>query len=415
MSGMRRPSHRPGSIFSVVVIIAAFAACGAPHLAATDAPQPVPATYFGAHMIHLFDSHHAAWPSVSIGAQRLWDTGIQWVDIEASPGVFDFSHMDAQVALARQHGATVLYTLGQTPPWASSDPNEPCYYGPGRCAPPSDSSNSWQWYVQSVAMRYKGQIEAYEIWNEPNGPYWSGTMKQLVELTRIAASTIHAVDPNALVVGPAITGYLGGSGITYLDELLNAGLGDAIDVVSYHCYLETSNSPEDLIILTREIRRTMESHGVYKPLWDTESNWHGRTFPDDLAQAYVARDALLHWCLGYARRYWYAWDIIGQPGLRFVQDDYATLAPAGIAYGTIQRWMRDATVTDCKPDNNNIWSVTLQKDGKATHVVWLAADSGAAPLAIPRAWGATQQTDLYGNVSGIDGDIEVSAVPRLLS
>jgi beta-glucosidase/6-phospho-beta-glucosidase/beta-galactosidase len=41
----------------------------------------------------------------------------------------------------------------------------------------------WRTFVRAVATRYKGQIEAYEIWNEPNlKMFWTGSVEQLVTI-----------------------------------------------------------------------------------------------------------------------------------------------------------------------------------------------------------------------------------------
>lgn len=55
----------------------------------------------------------------------------------------------------------VLFTLGQTPRWASYKPNEPSVYGPGRGSPPKSISD-WSAFVAAMARRYRGRIHAYE-------------------------------------------------------------------------------------------------------------------------------------------------------------------------------------------------------------------------------------------------------------
>lgn len=55
----------------------------------------------------------------------------------------------------------VLFTLGQTPAWASSSPSEPSVYGPGRGSPPKNVAD-WSAFVAAMARRYKGRIDAYE-------------------------------------------------------------------------------------------------------------------------------------------------------------------------------------------------------------------------------------------------------------
>src|SRR5580658_6509043 len=98
--------------------------------------------------------------------------------------------------------------------------------------PPADNAepanlDDWRTYVRTVVSRYKGRIEAYEIWNEPNlRDFWTGTLDQMLTLTKEASQIIHSVDPKALVVSPSATADYG---IPWLSEFLNKGGGQYVD------------------------------------------------------------------------------------------------------------------------------------------------------------------------------------------
>jgi hypothetical protein len=59
-------------------------------------------------------------------------------------------------------------------------------------------------FVSAVANRYKGRVDAYEIWNEPNlSAEWGGkapSAVEYVELLRASYQAIKQADPQAMVV-----------------------------------------------------------------------------------------------------------------------------------------------------------------------------------------------------------------------
>jgi GH35 family endo-1,4-beta-xylanase len=158
--------------------------------------------------------HH--WPSVTFGYWRLWDAGVSWPQVETARGVYDFGLLDQYVALAQQHNVKMIYVLGNTPQWTSTDPNHVGTQGlPGATAPPSNMQD-WQDYVTTVVTRYKGKIFAYEIWNEVDlDGYWTGSVNQMVQIAQMAYQTIKQIDPAATVLSPSL---VAGNGRDYMKK-----------------------------------------------------------------------------------------------------------------------------------------------------------------------------------------------------
>ena len=130
---------------------------------------------------------------------RIWDSGMKWANIRTAPGVFDWSKMDQTVTVLAQNpncAMSIIYTLGNTPIWASAcsgqaDPSlclpgptssgfgggVQCAPGDGSldfsCTPPSDVNSDgtrtdpqFQTFIAALADRYAGKIAYYEVWNE---------------------------------------------------------------------------------------------------------------------------------------------------------------------------------------------------------------------------------------------------------
>ncbi|MGI8687794.1 MAG: beta-galactosidase, partial [Thermomicrobiales bacterium] len=113
------------------------------HVGAADAmlPSPptavIPPSLFGMHVHRATTGTH--WPRVPFKTWHFWDANVMWSDLEPQRGVYQWSELDALVALAQQHGVEPVLVLGLTPTWASARPEQVSDYGPGTSpAEPAD-------------------------------------------------------------------------------------------------------------------------------------------------------------------------------------------------------------------------------------------------------------------------------------
>lgn len=292
---------------------------------------------------------------------------------------------------------------------------------------PPKNLEDWKTYVRTVATRYKGRIHYYEIWNEPNlTDFYTGTPRQLVELTKEAQAILKEVDPTNRIVSPSGTGP---GGVPWLREFLKSGGGQYVDIVGFHLYV-TPKPPEDMVTLTRQVWGVMSEFGIRNhELWDTESGWHianrntvvkptaatgygSEVLTFDEASAYVARAYILLWGSQVSRFFWYAWDN-GTMGL--TEADGRTLKPPAIAYGQIEKWLVGARMTSCNSDNANTWTCEITRNGDYVgHVMWNPDRTIRFP--VPRNWGTSQLRDLSGGHRGISAgsSVDVGPAPVLL-
>jgi hypothetical protein len=359
--------------------------------------------------------HRAAtttpWPTVPLGEWRLWDTYVTWPYLEPHKGQFRFNTLDGYVFLASQHNAGVLLPLGLSPGWASARPLEKSVYQLGSAAEPRDMED-WRAFVRTVATRYKGRINAYEIWNEPNLPeFCSASVDQILALTREAFQIIHEIDPNAIVVSPSATE---SKGLSWLSEFLRKGGGQYVDVIGYHLYVNPE-PPEAMVPLVQQIRQIMASNGLgSKPIWNTEANWFSpKPFPsEELAAAYLARSYILNWAAGVRRFYWYAWDnrvVL----VATTEENNQTLKPAGRAYGTVYHWLVGARMDGCNRDANHTFVCQLTRDGSLEWIVW--NPDGARTFDVPQSWQIKSVTPLLAEPYALTGVVSsIGPVPVLL-
>lgn len=323
------------------------------------------------------------WPTMPVYGLRLWDTATGWGQINTDKGVYDWSTLDLWIGAAAAHNDQLIYTLGMTPTWASSGPNDDtCDYGTGFCYPPndlnSDGTGTDQHFIDFVTAiaQHAPTITLWEMWNTPHDTFqWKGTDAQLVRMTQDANTYIKKYIPNALIISPA-NGQLNypypGSNCTMADKLggyLAAGMGKYIDIVALHTYYTTV--PEDIVPVVQCYLSTMATYNISSlPLWSTEGAWG---FNTSLAGTnnqigFLARLYLLLWSNGVQRHYWYAWDDLNTGTL----SSDGVPNTVGTAYAQVESWMQGRTMnTLCAQASSGIWTCGLTgSNGYAAQAVW---------------------------------------------
>jgi polysaccharide biosynthesis protein PslG len=227
-------------------------------------------------------------------ASSMRDLGVGWTRLTLSwasaepskKGSLDSTYLNqfsAALSLARGTGAHVIVDVYQAPQWASGSTDKD--------APPQ-SAKDYQDFIWQMAYRFKGQVDAYEIWNEENlGRYWGGSVNPgaYANLVKMAYWGVKSADPGAQVV-------FGGMSMNDWDFLQSAynavpDLGNYYDVMAIHPYSAVW-SPDlvrfdgngrittDSFAGYREVRRVMLDHGNDKPLYFTEMGWSTTSQPN---------------------------------------------------------------------------------------------------------------------------------------
>ena len=365
-----------------------------------SAQQATPATFFGLQMNSGTISEQP-WPSVSFKGTRLWDAAVHWADINTANGVYDWTLLDKWLADAQANDVRLLYTFGEVPTWASSNPNDStCAANPGSCDPPKDlnadgtgTDQYWKDFVTTLVTHNKnsttGHITKWEIWNEGlgNPRRWTGTIPQLIRMAQDASTIIKAANPTAGVLTPSFGPELRDSR-ALLDSYLAAGGGKYADEISLHGYVATQGSagePEDLIGYMSFTRAILAKYGQSnKQVWDTEASW-GETsnngFTDqDLQAAFLARFYLVHRSLGISRFYWYQWNnkLSGGLWIPNTKDPRlpGTLLKPGVAYTQMFNWMVGARLSSPCTASGTVWTCQFRRrGGYQAQAIWDTAAS----------------------------------------
>lgn len=161
---------------------------------------------------------------------------IEWSLYEPSAGNPNWDPIDQMVDAMDASGVNILLSVTSAPGWARDSDQEK--------GPPTDYT-AFANFVGELAQRYKGRVDAYEIWNEQNlRREWntaSGiSAEAYVELLKLAYTAIKLSDPEAIVVtgGLAPTGFNDGVNAiddrVYLRMMYEAGVADWSDAIGAH-------------------------------------------------------------------------------------------------------------------------------------------------------------------------------------
>lgn len=390
---------RWGILIQAAVLSLTQVACADTYLQATKGQgQEITAAYFGVHFHRLLVLPHenavqTQWPLLSFGTLRLWDSVTRWADIAPRGGVWDFERLDQYVNTAVAHGATVLYTLGSTPRWASARPNEVCPYGQGCGAEPVRMAH-WEEYVRRTAQRYGDRIAAYELWNEPNFSdiprdrgrpgFYTGSVFQMVEMARVARKVLDDYSPGAMLCTPGFV-----NGPDRLDLFLAAGGKKYVQAICYHLYSENS---EHFVRQILEIRSIMKRHGLENlPLWNTETGVEtlSKTDPSsgiaarsrEEAVARMSQMLILGAAAGLERFDYYAWD---NERSGMVSANGGHLAGYE-AMQRLQKWLLGARLKACQV-NGDVVRCDGERGQDRFIMAWAGKTVDGRSIGVPQGW-----------------------------
>lgn len=186
-----------------------------------------------------------------------------WRDIEPAQGEFNFASLDEAINSFDAANLRIMVTLIGSPDWARPSATDYARSLTIFHAPPDDL-NTFGAFAGTVAARYAGRVDSYEIWSEPNiRRNWLNPAARMVaverggetveeptdaglapvryiDLLEAAYRAIKSADPAAVVLtaGLAPTGfndfYNAIDSFVFFEELLKQGALNFSDAVGVH-------------------------------------------------------------------------------------------------------------------------------------------------------------------------------------
>ena len=245
---------------------------------------------------------------------------------------FYFSPQTLQNELNR--GRDVVGLLQFTPSWAAQNPADSQRSVPKNLSLPyNDPNNYWAQFAGKIAAHYKGRIDRWVIWNEPEfkpgdkgagqSYTWMGSDQDYYMLLKRGYQAIKAANPNATVIFGATSYWvdINMGRAPFFKRILDIAAADPearangffFDVTAFNIY----RAPDDLLRIFVEMKDAMKAKGIDKPIWLTETNAmpyddpvtpkpsDGQRVTMSQQADYVAQALAIAAAAGYQRVGWY--------------------------------------------------------------------------------------------------------------
>jgi hypothetical protein len=332
--------------------------------------QPLPPVTSRDPRFGIVQAIHA--PELAVEAGATWERIIfPWADMEPQPDRWEPGYFtDRQIRDQVARGFTEVGVVIYTPVWAAPDPRR----APRNVVPRNlyyewnDPENYWGRFTGKLAARYKGIVDHWIIWNEPDlydyGSRWffDGDFGDYYQLLKVAYQSIKANNPRATVIlaGMAYWYDKWFGRPPYLGSLLEVAARDPsarrnnwyFDVVAVHTYGNPLNSYTKPMLM----KNILDERDIDKPIWILENNAvpgddpKAPTAPgayrasQDEQASYIIQSYALGIAAGVERQSIYKMmDEKPEDGQLFglVRND-RTIRPAYVAYQTAATYLSDA-------------------------------------------------------------------------
>jgi len=223
-----------------------------------------------------------------------------WGSIEPEQNEWNFLSYDTFVNNNRAAGLKVFGVLAYDVGWIHEN-------GKGRNYIPPERIPDFLQFVRNTAEHFRGRVDAWCIWNEPNFHFWTGTDDEFVELFRQAADAIREVDSDVILLGGAFNRGFFGLPEKFIRKLFESGAMEKTDGIAFHPY---ELNPARSAMLYDRLRRIADDYGFGNKIWVTEVGYPtGGLYPTKASEKrfpeYVIKTFVLLTVRGCNRIFWY--------------------------------------------------------------------------------------------------------------
>ena len=253
-----------------------------------SAAAPPPASFFGVYtedpLGRELDEQVAIMRDQRAAGAGLVRIPLDWPTVEPARGTSDWRIYDSVVDASARAGIDLLPTLKNAPPWATSrpagdmsrgdfPPQNPFEFGRFAQAAVRRYGPNGTFWANNPTTPYR-PIRAWQVWNEPNIPYFWPSGPNPAAYTNLLIATaifIRAADPDAIVVTAGITSSVMGIPIgSFVRGMYRAGAKGHFDVLGIHPY---GGDAQSSIATLESARTAMDDAGDHSPIWATELAW----------------------------------------------------------------------------------------------------------------------------------------------
>jgi polysaccharide biosynthesis protein PslG len=281
-----------------------------------EIPKPVLPDGVGVN-IHFATGHEQDLDLIKAAGFKFVRMDFHWEGIEKRKGEYDWAAYDELLANLDKRGLRAILILDYSHRLYEETVTSPNpLYGNAQKTTASprhpDSIEAFARWAVASAKHFHGRHVLWEIWNEPNGNFWSPKpdAQQYTALALATAKAVREAEPEATIIGPASSGFPW----EFLETFLKSGVLEYLDAVSVHPYRNPRNPPETAAADYQKLRTMIDRYGpasrkdklpILSGEWGYSSFKRGVSL--ETQAAFAARQQLSNLLNGVPLSIWYDW------------------------------------------------------------------------------------------------------------
>ncbi|HOX56844.1 MAG TPA: cellulase family glycosylhydrolase [Candidatus Paceibacterota bacterium] len=302
---------------------------------AAGIPEPVLPAGVGVN-IHFVTGHETDLDLIAAAGFRFVRMDFHWGAIEPRKGEYNWAGYEELLANLEKRGLRAILILDYShslyeeevacphpitgqPHKTTASPQHP------------ESVAAFARWAAAAARHFRGRPVLWEIWNEPNGHFWSPKpdVQQYTTLALATAKAMREADPRVTIIGPASAGFPW----EFLEAFFKSGVLEHLDAVSVHPYRDPKQPPETATGDFQKLRALIDSCAPparkdRMPILSGEWGYstHKKGVSLETQAAFAARQQLSNLLNGVPLSIWYDWKNDG-PDPNENEHNFGTVMP----------------------------------------------------------------------------------------
>ena len=405
--------------------------------AANEVPAPRFPDGVGVN-IHFVTGHEEDLDLIAAAGFRFVRMDFAWGAVEPRKGQYHWADYEELLMNLEKRGLGAILILDYSHPLYEETVTSPHpITGASHKATASpqhpDSIAAFARWAAASAKHFRGRHVLWEIWNEPNGTFWSPKpdARQYAALALTTAKAIRAAEPKATIIGPASAGFPW----EFLETFLKSGVLEYLDAVSVHPYRNPKSPPETAAADYQKLRSMVNRYAPpsrKQPIPILSGEWGYSTYTRGVAletqAAFAARQQLSNLLNGVPLSIWYDWKNDG-PDPNENEHNFGTVLPdlkpkpAYVAMQTLTRELSGYRITRRLPlpSEKDYVLLCTGPGGRKKLAVWTTGEPHLVKLDVElfgrnRITGTTGDGDPFTpNINSGHLALDVTAAPKYVT